>query len=763
MLWLLSGGVAWGQPPLSLPGQIARVERALADSTPARAWHWARQALEQARDQQNLATEVTLHLTLADHPALAAHYETMESHLSRLRRLQAEGTLLGAAQSVAHQELGYVYYFLAQERIAVQHFEQAHREALRQQQVRPRYEALMGCATALNNLGQSGQALACLREALPLTRREQAREAETEVLTQLATIYVAIGQLDSAHHHFEALLARRRAADEDRILASDLHHAGNVWLQQGRLDRAQAYLFEALDLTTELGDSLLKAALLTDIAAVFTEQGDWGKTLHYAEQGARLAQRHELAHLAARNYRRSGQALEHLQQPQAALSAYQQALVLHEERLPNPAERVKLQMHIAELLEAEADYAAAARLLLAALAQKARSGDKLGMLDLHLSLADLYLRHPQAGAAWPHLEAADTLSHVLKSLTGQARTVQLQAQLLAREGRFQAAYQRQLAYQQLHDSVFTLEKTQVVHELEARYRTAEKDRRNAELGAEVTRKQLMLEQNKRVIVEKNRQLLLLIGSVATLAFGLVFYRYRYLKRRELLQARLANLEKNREAETLRAVISGEEQERERIARELHDGLGSQLASIKMLVSAIQNDLPTVVHSATHQRAELLLDQACQEVRDTSHHLMPGALARYGLAQAIRDLCITLEQSHPLCIDCLVHLHRPVEVPVAISVYRITQELLRNVVKHAQAREVIVQLQAEEDHLHLTVEDDGQGFVADVHRQQGIGLRNLRSRVALLKGSIDLDSRPGEGTSIYIHIPWQPAAAEDTSL
>ncbi|MEM6806512.1 MAG: sensor histidine kinase, partial [Bacteroidota bacterium] len=281
---------------------------------------------------------------------------------------------------------------------------------------------------------------------------------------------------------------------------------------------------------------------------------------------------------------------------------------------------------------------------------------------------------------------------------------------------------------------------------------AEQERKTAELDAELSQKKLTLEQNRRDILEKNSQIYFLITITVFLILGYILLRNTNKKRRELLQAQLETSEKAREADTLRAIIYGEEQERKRLARELHDGLGSQLATVKMLVGAIQNDLPEVKDSELHQKAETMLDDACKEIREISHNLMPGTISRYGLEQAVSDMCINLEQSQQLQVSCMLHIDKEIDENMQVAVYRIIQELLRNVVKHAEAQEVIVQLQTEDNQIELTLEDDGKGFEPSLQAGDGIGLKNIRSRVEVLKGNIDIDSKSGSGTSVYINIP-----------
>ena len=353
------------------------------------------------------------------------------------------------------------------------------------------------------------------------------------------------------------------------------------------------------------------------------------------------------------------------------------------------------------------------------------------------------------------VEQAEELSQELKSQNGMAKTYALKSQTYAKLGNFKSAYKYHTLFKQMDDSLFNAEQTVIVQGLEEKYQAEQRENRNLELKAEVSENQRLLEQNKRDILEKNAQIYFLIGSVGLLILLFIVFRYGNRKRRELLQAQLETSEKEREAESLRSMISGEELERKRLARELHDGLGSHLASVKMLVEAIQNDIPEVKDSELHQKAERMLDEACQEIREISHNLMPGTISRYGLEQSIQDMCINLQQSTDLQISCMLHIDRDIDESTQVSMFRIVQELLRNTVKHAQAKELIVQVQTDPDQISLTVEDDGIGYQDSNDKSDGIGLMNVRSRVELLKGSLDIDSRPGKGTSIYICIPLLP--------
>jgi len=701
----------------------------------------------------DLYKEIRYHLNRSEDAPFSSEYEAAESQLLSLEELSAGKNPLNEAR--IHLELGYLYYFQQAYESSLHHFQLAGKEADCQNDQETYFHSLIGIATTMNNQSGSLQALAPLREAYQLSRESGSLEQRIEALNQLATIYMAVGELDSAHLYFDELLVLRRETEEPEVLVSELHHVGDLCLKQGAYDLAQQYLFEALEMASGLNNKLLRAALIADITDLFIQQKDWEKALRYAGEGIELSESMNLSHLTAQNYKNRGTAFEGQQNRPEALKAYRTALDFHITKLSDPTEENMLKIRIGKLLEAEADYTSAKKLLEEALQERLQWQDKLGMMELSINLGDLYLMENQYRKALNHLARAEELSQELKSQNGMAKTYALKSQTYAKLGNFKSAYEYHTLFKQMDDSLFNAEQTVIVQGLEEKYQAEQRENRNLELKAEVSENQRLLEQNKRDILEKNAQIYFLIGSVGLLILLFIVFRYGNRKRRELLQAQLETSEKEREAESLRSMISGEELERKRLARELHDGLGSHLASVKMLVEAIQNDIPEVKDSELHQKAERMLDEACQEIREISHNLMPGTISRYGLEQSIQDMCINLQQSTDLQISCMLHIDRDIDESTQVSMFRIVQELLRNTVKHAQAKELIVQVQTDPDQISLTVEDDGIGYQDSNDKSDGIGLMNVRSRVELLKGSLDIDSRPGKGTSIYICIPLLP--------
>ncbi|ADB42485.1 tetratricopeptide repeat-containing sensor histidine kinase [Spirosoma linguale] len=204
-----------------------------------------------------------------------------------------------------------------------------------------------------------------------------------------------------------------------------------------------------------------------------------------------------------------------------------------------------------------------------------------------------------------------------------------------------------------------------------------------------------------------------------------------------------------ELKSLRAMIEGQEGERSRIARDLHDGLGIQLSRIKLFVEAHQEQLPLSVKEPLNQ----FLDEACTETRLISNNLRPYALSTFGLIPALEDLVQKLN----LVNQTRLILEHYGEVPAlddesSVMLYRVVQELLNNALKHANAHTITVQLMASDETTLISVDDDGKGGDFENMPVRGNGIANINSRIAYLGGQVMWQSEDGKGTSVMISLP-----------
>lgn len=248
---------------------------------------------------------------------------------------------------------------------------------------------------------------------------------------------------------------------------------------------------------------------------------------------------------------------------------------------------------------------------------------------------------------------------------------------------------------------------------------------------------------------------ILTGSAATmLIISLLFYR-NYQQKQKLQQQRINELETQQQLTATEAVLKGEEQERTRLAKDLHDGLGGMLSGIKYSFSTMKGNLiMTPENNKAFERSMDMLDSSIKEMRRVAHNMMPEVLVKFGLDAALKDFCNDINKSGALQVSYQsIGLENiAIDQTTAITIYRIVQELINNTMKHAAAKAAIVQLTKTDGHLSVTVEDDGKGFDTSLLKQsKGIGWSNIQNRVEFLKATFDVQSSKEKGTSVYIEL------------
>jgi signal transduction histidine kinase len=316
-------------------------------------------------------------------------------------------------------------------------------------------------------------------------------------------------------------------------------------------------------------------------------------------------------------------------------------------------------------------------------------------------------------------------------------------------GRYKMAWEYFQKYKEISDSAVNIEAKKNITELEKKFETEKKEGQIKQLEADKKVQQLSIDRKN---ILNN---VLIGGALAVLVISLLSYR-NYNQKQKLQQQRISELEAIQQLATTEAVLKGEEQERTRLAKDLHDGLGGMLSGIKYSFQTMKGNL--VMTPENHQAFERsmdMLDSSIKEMRRVAHNMMPETLVKFGLDTALKDFCNEINQGGALKVNYQsIGLDGAViDQTTAITLYRIVQELLNNTMKHASARNVIVQVSRTDNILSVTVEDDGKGFDTSILKQsKGIGWSNIQSRVEFLKGKFDVNSQKEKGTSVLIELP-----------
>lgn len=242
------------------------------------------------------------------------------------------------------------------------------------------------------------------------------------------------------------------------------------------------------------------------------------------------------------------------------------------------------------------------------------------------------------------------------------------------------------------------------------------------------------------------------GFIVLMLSFIFIYIILYQKKMARHAAQLQEKELEKQYQVYDALLKGEEKERKRLAEELHDGVGAKLSGVKMSIEFLQQELGNELYEHTAQILDIL-NEGINELREISHNLQPSALGVKGLKQSLQDFITNLNKKKQTQISLYWHAEDidPAGNLSELNVYRICTELLSNIIKHAGATEASLQIMTQDDQLQIIAEDNGVGFDQTLVAE-GIGLINLQNRVEHEKGSMNIDSQPGQGTTIIISLP-----------
>lgn len=288
----------------------------------------------------------------------------------------------------------------------------------------------------------------------------------------------------------------------------------------------------------------------------------------------------------------------------------------------------------------------------------------------------------------------------------------------------------------MKDSIINNNSEQKIAELQTLFDTEKKKQEIAQQALKISQRNILL------------IILFFILMFSLITYYILYNRYK-LKQERKLKDELIKEEEKRS----KAVLESEENERQRLARELHDGVGQMLSAAKLNLTTIK-DINLDDENTLNNSIEIL-DDSIKEIRNISHNMVPDVLLKFGLKKAIKDFIDKINQTkiiniHFECIGCKEDYLNDTS---KLMLYRIIQESVNNTIKYAAATQLNVQLASDDSEITLIMEDNGNGFdVQKAMEKDGIGLKNMQLRTDYLKGKMEINSSPNKGTTIFIEIP-----------
>ncbi len=563
---------------------------------------------------------------------------------------------------------------------------------------------------AYKNSGDYDKGLAVFREALGLSYINSGyRGMLPKIYNGIGSIFLVQGQMESSVRCFHQGISLLHY-DTTGVAAGSLYNnLAGVLTRMKRYEEALNYLEKAATLAEQQQNDRLLCNVLSNKGSVFFLQQDYSRALFYFENLLKLSREKEIVQMEHSSLYNIGMIYMAREMPDKALYYFQ----------------------------------------------------KMQRIDGYINPYNATAGDLAIGKAYFSLRQMDHAERLLKEVAAKAARFELNNELIKAHDVLSRLYQEKGDFRKafLHKDTFhflneKFESRQVlnnINHLEAKFRTAQKDKEIAQQHLQLNRQERDLERNKTWLYLALAGTVLLIVILMGIAR---MYRQRqklHANHIQMLQRDQEIFRQEREIAELKAIMQGEEKERARIARELHDGIVSTLSATRLhfstLVSRIKN-------SSYEEEFREILDQiadATQELRVTAQNLTPEILMQNGLLDAVDQFCRKISKVSGLEIDFeAIGTLPPLQEDFELSLYRMIQELIHNVVKHARASGMIIQISSRNDRLYVSVEDNGVGIYAhqDGKHSTGTGLKNIDARMKVMNGKMHIDSDQN-GTAVYL--------------
>ncbi|MBX7204004.1 MAG: sensor histidine kinase [Bacteroidia bacterium] len=565
---------------------------------------------------------------------------------------------------------------------------------------------------------------------------------------RMGSVLMTRGYNDSALAFINQAIVISQSLKDYRSVAQGYILKSYIVQAKGQKDSAFASLYQSLQYSEKIYDTATIISTHTAMGDMNFDYKEYGRALQQYETALALAQSNRLIKERKNALAGKGNVLYKQNQYAEALRCYLQidsvSKFIHDD-IGNAQNLNNIALCYAGLKQ---EKKALVYYTLALDAYK-KFGMKSEEANLYYNIAILYKDINLPDSAIYFLTLSNTLATEIQEPEQLMEGYKLLAEIWAGKGDYLKAYRYHVQYNQLNDSMLTVEKIASISEMQTKYDTEKKEQQIV----------LLDQQNKTKAAQRNA----LIAGSAVLLLALFVLGFYYIQRnkiarknQEIAEQKIVSLLNETELKTYNAMIEGQEEERKRIATDLHDRLGSMLATVKLLFSSLDSKIDRMQKENNEQfaTAKSLLDEACGEVRRISHNLSSGIVMSFGLVPALEELCHSVDQSKLIKCKLMAYgMDERLDQTIELGVYRMVQELFSNILKHAKAHKVTVQLNHIEGSLNVTVEDDGVGFdVEEKRKSGGMGLHNLEKRAAQLNGIYTVDSRPGKGTISIIEIP-----------
>ena len=535
--------------------------------------------------------------------------------------------------------------------------------------------------------------------------------------------------------------------DKAKLLEFLIHNSKGVnYYNMGEMPRSIEYYQKALSIAKDINEPKRIAQVKYNMAICYYIMDNYPDAISQLKSTYKLAEAHKITQIEAATLNILGASYQQIDSFDQARFYIEKAANLALESGDEQQIRETL-LSMGLILEELSQLDSSLLFMQKSLDQTLGQDDPLIEAQIYLNMARVESKRANSEQARKYYVKAENLNAKINRSELDYNLLNDLAFMEYESKNFKSAFDFQGQAYAKKDSITAMQNSYLIKELELKYGKAE----DAKL---IANHELSLLQKQKKITY-----LSIVGAMSILGLVTFYLFYLNAKRRtELVEKELAfrnmeveSMQKGRSILALSSTLEGQETERSRIAQDLHDGLGGLLSAVKAHYGKIQNEIIQMESLQIFDTAEGLLDTACEEVRRISHNLMPPLLRSQGLVPTFKTLLNSYRSTSLQINFDERNMETRLQEKQEVFLFRITQELLSNAIKHSEATKIEVSLYGLDEMIQLIVEDNGKGFNTE-EQFNGLGLFSVQSRVDYLQGELDVESSPGLGTTISISIP-----------
>lgn len=642
----------------------------------------------------------------------------------------------------AFSTVGYSYYYNYEFNKALQIFEEGEQKALLKKDTTVQSKFLNAIAMCYEQLAEYKKAILYYTKTLAIDKLLKDSVGMPISLGNLAIVYSQMGKIDSAIILQKEAIFIREKQNTPKV-HTNYNNLGTYYHKLGRYDLAIENYLKAAKIRKEQKLFDLEAATFANLSSLFSDLNDHNNCILYAKKSEEIFIREGLENQLGQLYSTIGVEYYRVKNYKKAKKYFNKAIEKHNAIGSNSLKSIDLH-NLATVYDDLNQLQKAYSLYREALQIKTELNKKGSAVVTIINLGNVYSRLNKNDSAEILLLKGYNLALKHKLFKEQKGALEKLSEHYQKLGNYQKSLLYRIKESYIKDSLFNDNYTDKINNLYVAFETAQT--KNDLLNEQLKTDQLKTEkaQAELEVATRNNQLIIVASLVfiLLLAGGFLFYRTKQKQKNKLAQIRIEEQQKG-----LSAVIHAQEEERKRIAKDLHDGIVQQLGGLKL---GLQKVFSGKENDETNKIVEIL-DNSAQELRELSHKMMPRALGELGLIPALEDM---LENS--LGNSTIIHqfehfgINSRFSEKIEIAIYRISQELINNVIKHSGATKVNVQLFKTGNDVILIVEDNGQGIKDN--KKDGIGLMNISSRLDTINGKVNFEPSPESGTLATVKIP-----------